>query len=296
MFPNDMKQSKETQFLIKLEPEELLIDGDSQAFTQIGENNEEPSLYHLTKKLKMHKREQDMDSLINVKNEINAKSDSDDSIDAEPLSAYVQRKYGVKEESVENYDNGESNVVYHRKKHKSVKRLAKYSCDICKKIFTKYSGLTRHMTNHDAEAKPYACSECYQRFKRQDLLIRHSTIHIVGIGYNDSFESKDQDESGKYACEECNMEFTSKNGHSSHMKIHKSNDNDSGKKYLCNKCGKSFPVRSHLNRHVKIHLKVKQYKCNLCEKQYSRQDQLLTHMNKHNGVKPNVCNVCGKGI
>ena len=93
--------------------------------------------------------------------------------------------------------------------------------------------------------------------------------------YKDSISLKshqrDMSEGGKYSCNICGFQTTTKNKLRTHQKAH------NGIMYKCNVCDKEFTQKGHLKRHKEsVHEGVK-YKCNECDYQATQRGNLKTH-------------------
>ncbi|GEQ67208.1 hypothetical protein JCM33374_g872 [Metschnikowia sp. JCM 33374] len=49
-----------------------------------------------------------------------------------------------------------------------------YNCKQCKRAFTRYEHLSRHIMSTHNKLKPFACGICSRAFSRRDLLLRHA--------------------------------------------------------------------------------------------------------------------------
>ena len=75
--------------------------------------------------------------------------------------------------------------------NKPISKKKSFSCEICKKEFTRNSSLQTHMNIH-LNVKPYVCSICNFRFNANPNLIRHKkNVHNMKFSNNSkAFEIK----------------------------------------------------------------------------------------------------------
>ena len=80
---------------------------------------------------------------------------------------------------------------------------------------------------------------------------------------------------GKYVCNQCHQQFTSKTGLTRHIQ-----SAHEGVKYACNLCDYQASQQGNLTTHIQsIHEGVK-YACNQCDKQFSQQTTLTAHIKR----------------
>lgn len=80
-----------------------------------------------------------------------------------------------------------------------------YSCDICKKSFTRNTNLTKHKRTHSENTKSFKCSLCPKAFYSNSELSRHLEIHM--------------DRKAMF-CKYCNQAFTQRDKLDVHLKTH----------------------------------------------------------------------------
>ena len=85
---------------------------------------------------------------------------------------------------------------------RSCKKLNKYQCQTCYKIFSKKSNLKRHKLIHYGD-KDHQCDICKKKFNRKDNLKRHFAVH--------SGEKK-------YQCTLCHKRFNDKSNLNRHKR------------------------------------------------------------------------------
>lgn len=95
-----------------------------------------------------------------------------------------------------------------------------------------------------------------------------------------------------YVCDQCPLNFASRNGLRYHQDCHHSNE----KKFICNFCGKQFARNDYLKEHLKIHSDEKNCKCNICDKGFKHASHLTIHRRRHTGERPYKCQLCPKGF
>lgn len=111
-----------------------------------------------------------------------------------------------------------------------------YPCRWCNRSFMLSHHLTRHVRSHEGGKGAYRCSECTDVFYSQDELIYHSAKHAT--------ESK--------SCPLCREQFDSLEDVTEHIK-----DHSEGVQYACDYCDLLFTSEERLEDHCQIeHLSV----------------------------------------
>ncbi|OED38772.1 hypothetical protein AB834_00580 [PVC group bacterium (ex Bugula neritina AB1)] len=127
-----------------------------------------------------------------------------------------------------------------------------YSCPTCKKVFSSYADLKRHMdtnTNNDNISEAFVCKYCSKIFKRKHNLKAHLTKHhsdeITSSGENiEAIMSSAVKESLKFICYICKINYSSIKDLNKHIYTkHK-------KTFTCHLCSKKFKSDSTLNSHI----------------------------------------------
>lgn len=154
-----------------------------------------------------------------------------------------------------------------------------YTCDICKKTFTRQEHLNRHRAVHLPDEMKFECVICDRRFNRKDNMRSHMKTHTE--------EGRRNAESKKILCSYCGRSFSSKSNYVVHMRRHTGE-----KPYKCEICGKGFPKSTDLNSHKITHTGAKDFVCTICDKSFARSAVLSKHMKVHNGPYP--CKLCDK--
>lgn len=203
------------------------------------------------------------------------------------------------------------------------------SCNICGRVFLKYSDLEIHIRGHLGD-RPYRCTECDSTFKHNSTLRRHMRTHtgekpygcplceksfIDGTRLRKHIRTHNKVKSEfcrickkgfvsqtnlkqhmlthlddrPFKCEYCNKGFNKNANLKLHLKIHLGY-----KPWVCDVCGKEFPEKNRLKMHEKIHWEDKPYKCDQCGAQFAQISNLYVHQRKHRGDKPWKCGQCGK--
>lgn len=158
----------------------------------------------------------------------------------------------------------------------SGKSLAKYSCPICKKAFTKVS-LRNHIRSHTGE-RPFPCAKCLVPFSRRSDLNAHQKecTASTSSGWSEGLGRK-----RSFVCSECNSAFYTKHSLRQHMLRH------AGKKYKCGLPGCPTVLRtaSELRSHrTLVHDSTpsnRRYKCSDCSYAAKTKTQLRRHCTRH---------------
>ncbi|XP_046408787.1 uncharacterized protein LOC124173312 [Ischnura elegans] len=194
----------------------------------------------------------------------------------------------------------DNNLTVHMHAHRGEKP---YSCDVCKKSFSRKQYLAAHCRTHSGE-KPYACRICCKSFNQSSTLAKHKRTHTGEKPYScnvcsNSFTQRHSlDEHMRihtgekpYTCDVCNKSFSRKGGLVIHCRTH------SGERpFSCSICCKSFSERSVLARHMLTHTGKKPYSCGVCHKSFSKKCNLVIHCRTHSGERPFSCSICCKSF
>lgn len=160
---------------------------------------------------------------------------------------------------------------------KKKKRQQKWECHICKKTFSRFWTMKRHIAVHSGK-KPFECSRCGKCFNRQFNLDAHAVIHANVHPYN---------------CGRCGKSFKWRTTYSRHLGRHKG-----AKPYPCSICDKSFSRRDHLMEHINTHTGLRPFICDVagCGKVFAHSANLLVHKKTHFDNRPYTCSSCSKSF
>ncbi|XP_043912286.1 GDNF-inducible zinc finger protein 1-like isoform X2 [Protopterus annectens] len=124
----------------------------------------------------------------------------------------------------------------HMETEHNIKIVIKYSCSLCKQLFSNHQNLRQHkLTVHSSE-RPFPCKLCDKSFKRHK-------------DKNDHVRRVHEKKRSPQACPYCDKVISSKCGLTVHIRTHTGE-----KPYKCKDCPAKFAQRSAYNTHVrKIH-------------------------------------------
>ncbi|KAF5398532.1 Histone-lysine N-methyltransferase PRDM9, partial [Paragonimus heterotremus] len=156
---------------------------------------------------------------------------------------------------------------------KSLSKEKSNVCEFCKKGFTRYSDLQRHVNAIHLKEKAYVCDFCDKVFTQRCDRQRHTNaIHL---------------KEKLHVCEFCGKHFAD----GSHLHGHVNSIHLKEKSYVCEFCDKDFTRSSDLRRHVNaIHLQKKPHVCQFCGKGFTRGGDLRRHVDVIHLKKKTLCN------
>ncbi|XP_044011253.1 zinc finger protein 2 homolog isoform X2 [Aphidius gifuensis] len=178
-----------------------------------------------------------------------------------------------------------SDIKKHRKQHtkneifESIKKknINKpiHQCNICLRIFTKYTLLLNHERIHNGEQIKFECDKCGKKLSSKNSLKYHiRSVHTT---------------ERPHICQYCDDSFVSKYSKLIHERVHTGE-----RPYACNNCDMRYRSSSNLSQHMKLHLNERPHICQYCSKNFTRKCALIDHERTHTGIKPHLCLICGK--
>ena len=154
-----------------------------------------------------------------------------------------------------------------------------FSCQVCKKSFSKKSDLLRHAYEHKERPK-LECNECNKKFTTSLALERHTNAH-------------NRAKKSKHSCKICLETFHLK----SHLLEHHRQHHLAAKLFTCKICKAEFSWEENLKKHMKTH-DVNNYMCPTCNKTFLDATSLRVHSKKHQipdvQVNQLKCKICAQ--
>ena len=194
-------------------------------------------------------------------------------------------------------------IQSHKTVHNALRNQRQFVCECCTKCFKTSHHLKVHRRIHTGE-KPFGCGECKRQFSQWSILYRHMRCHEslpkakpksqMAYGSSSTYQNQDSiflngNPEKQHCCMHCSKDFKNARNLVIHMRIH------SGEKpYTCFHCNKSFSQNSILYNHLRSHNLTKMYACTVCNRQFTRKSNLQLHARCHSGEKPYSCAVCSK--
>ena len=185
-----------------------------------------------------------------------------------------------------------------------------FSCDLCRKEFSRNSFLQFHKLSH-LDPKPFKCEVCGKVFERSFPYKKHLHTH------NPEAKAKTHAKQEKiFPCWVCDKNFTHRAALINHHKfIH-------AQRFLCEVCGTQFLHQASLDSHCLNHLiqqdsseadvetnrtnqtrlqltihTGKVFRCKLCSKLFAVSSALENHMlMMHSQTKQFLCKICDKNF
>jgi uncharacterized Zn-finger protein len=161
-----------------------------------------------------------------------------------------------------------------------------FQCTICYKVFKSRSTLTSHKKVHSDDV-PYECHHCSLKIRYRSSLLKHMKQHMGDAKFKTMVQLNVD---GKYLCQICQKQYSSKKNLRQHQKLH------GERNYACDVCGSSFAEQSRLTQHQKIHTDQKEFSCDICNKSFRLKYTLDIHIKRHNSEWLYNCNFCEKGF
>ncbi|XP_011629936.1 gastrula zinc finger protein XlCGF57.1 isoform X1 [Pogonomyrmex barbatus] len=182
----------------------------------------------------------------------------------EPCDTYFSRSYHLNRHIMQSGCHG--NI------------LNMFSCQICKKAFTRKDNLREHLRSHAGtpQRQKKKCKYCPKEFFTNQQLVIHERMHTGERPVH---------------CDLCPKTFLSSLALKKHRRVHTGE-----KPFECKYCKRKFAARETLNRHQRTHTGERPHVCQYCGKSFIQAAQLRAHVFHHTGENGFSCDVCGKAF
>ena len=149
-------------------------------------------------------------------------------------------------------------------KKNTEKKIKKFKCEKCLKIFSTNGNLKNHINTIHNKILPFKCpiSNCLNSYSNKSRLEVHLRTHS-GIK--------------PYSCPICKKLFNEKGNLKTHILFH-----TNVRPFKCPHCNKSYKTNGHLKDHIDIlHFKIKKFHCQICGVKFGRRSTLTAHVKIH---------------
>ena len=161
------------------------------------------------------------------------------------------------------------------------KQFDKHFCNLCNEFFFIKESLDCHLNlEHGVKTDKNFCKHCKASY---------TSVHNCS---SYGFKKLDPTKKEAFVCAHCNppKSFASKQHLNEHISVQ-----HEGKRYACSECDKNYTTIRHLKSHIQtVHLKRGDFKCKFCGKKFATIDRHRNHVRQsHTQVN---CEICFKQI